>query len=225
MTNAILFDTETTGLHEPQPTEAAWLRFASFAQLFEAEEYVERFKPGKPIELGALATSHILPHELENCRSHTEFLLPGGIDYLVGQNIDYDWKVAGCPDVKRICTRALAKLVWPDLDSYTQSALLYHVLGANETTRERLRDAHSALADVKNCRIILQELIDELRLMGYPLRSWEDLWLVSEEARRPKVMPFGKHQGLPIGEVPRDYKIWLLKQPDVDPYLRQALEA
>jgi exodeoxyribonuclease X len=37
-------------------------------------------------------------------------------------------------------------------------------------------------------------------------------------------MPFGKHRGVAMAEVPADYKRWLRGQPDVDPYLRQALE-
>ena len=44
-------------------------------------------------------------------------------------------------------------------------------------------------------------------------------------ARIPTVMTFGKHKGMVIKDVPRDYVRWLLGQPDVDPYLRQALTA
>jgi exodeoxyribonuclease X len=54
--------------------------------------------------------------------------------------------------------------------------------------------------------------------------SWEALWAHSETARVPTVMPFGKHRGVAMAEVPADYKRWLRGQPDVDPYLRQALE-
>jgi exodeoxyribonuclease X len=36
-------------------------------------------------------------------------------------------------------------------------------------------------------------------------------------------MPFGKHKGEPISEMPVDYRQWLLRQPNVDPYLAQAL--
>ena len=38
-------------------------------------------------------------------------------------------------------------------------------------------------------------------------------------------MTFGKHKGTPISAIPGDYKAWLLRQPDVDPYLAQALRA
>jgi exodeoxyribonuclease X len=38
-------------------------------------------------------------------------------------------------------------------------------------------------------------------------------------------MTFGKHKGTPLSEVPKDYVRWLLDQPNVDPYLRQAFTA
>ncbi len=47
--------------------------------------------------------------------------------------------------------------------------------------------------------------------------------MISEDARMPTVMSFGKHKGELIKDIPRDYKRWLLNQPDVDPYLAIAL--
>jgi exodeoxyribonuclease X len=38
-------------------------------------------------------------------------------------------------------------------------------------------------------------------------------------------MTFGKHKGVAITDIPRDYKTWLLNQDNVDAYLRKALEA
>ena len=45
----------------------------------------------------------------------------------------------------------------------------------------------------------------------------------SEAARIPTIMSFGKHKGMPIKDVPADYKRWLLGQSDIDPYLAIAL--
>jgi exodeoxyribonuclease X len=53
----------------------------------------------------------------------------------------------------------------------------------------------------------------------------EALWEASENARLPTHMTFGKHKGLPLSEVPKDYVRWLLDQANVDPYLRQAFTA
>ena len=38
-------------------------------------------------------------------------------------------------------------------------------------------------------------------------------------------MPFGKHKGELISQMPSDYKQWMLRQDNVSEYLRKALEA
>ena len=50
----------------------------------------------------------------------------------------------------------------------------------------------------------------------------ERLWERSEDARIPTHMPFGKHKGVPIAAVPKDYARWLLDQPNVDPAITKA---
>jgi exodeoxyribonuclease X len=120
--------------------------------------------------------------------------------------------------VKRICTLALARSLWPTLDSHTQSALLYYF--ERDTARDQLRNAHSALADVWICSKIVGQIIDKL----HPA-SLDALWEMSEKARIPTIMPFGKHKGEPISQVPTDYKLWMLRQDNVSEFLRKALEA
>ena len=56
------------------------------------------------------------------------------------------------------------------------------------------------------------------------IQSIEQLYLASEEARIPKSITFGKHKGTAIAELPKDYIQWLLRQDDLDAYLRKALE-
>jgi exodeoxyribonuclease X len=87
--------------------------------------------------------------------------------------------------------------------------------------RELLKEAHSAKADVMNCMRILWRVLNVLE--PEEKETWEALWRVSEIARIPTVMSFGKHKGMAIADIPADYKQWLLKQPDVDPYLMKAL--
>jgi exodeoxyribonuclease X len=82
-----------------------------------------------------------------------------------------------------------------------------------------LLEAHSARQDVNNCLLLLDAI---LKKVGDP-ETWEAVWQLSEEARVPDVMPFGKHRGTRIADIPSDYKAWLLRQPDVDPYLVKAL--
>lgn len=220
--NAIIFDSETTGLKDPQMVEGAYLKLADIQTLEVVEEFLQRYKPSKPIELGALATSHIYDEELVDCPPHTEFALPAGTTYIIGHNVDYDWGVIGQPDVKRICTQALSRALWPDADSHSQSAMIY--LHYREHARGLLQNAHAALDDVHNCRRLLVKILEELATRnGASVFSFEDLWMISEEARIPTVIRFGKHAGSKIADIPADYKRWMLAQDNVDPYLRKAL--
>ncbi|QHF03291.1 3'-5' exonuclease [Pseudomonas asturiensis] len=219
---AYIFDSETTGLNDPQLVEAAWLKLGSITDLPVSSEFLGRFKPSKVIELGALATSHILDEELVDCPSHTTFLMPEDTQYLIGHNVDYDWGVIGHPDFKRICTAALSRRLWPDADSHSQSAMIY--LHYRKQATGLLRNAHAALDDVKNCRLLLSKILDALAAkLGRPVEDWEELWSLSEEARVPTVISFGKHNGSLIANLPSDYKRWLLNQADLDPFVRKAL--
>jgi len=212
----IIFDTEATDIKEPVLIEAAWVELESLDPFTVTSPFEQRYNPGKPISLGALATHHIMDEELVDCPPATSFTLPLDVGCIVGHNVDFDWAVIGQPNVKRICTLALARKLWPDLDSHNQSALLYHLERA--TARERLRNAHSALIDVGICGVILDHICQQLGV-----HAIEDLYVESEKARTPTTMPFGKHKGMLLADVPKDYKKWLLTQQDIDPFLRKAL--
>ena len=218
MTKAIIFDTETTGKNEAKMIEAAWIQLDSINPFSTSASFNQRYNPGKPIELGALATHHILDEELIDCPSPESFELPQGLEYLIGHNIDYDWNIIGQPNIKRICTLALSRKIWPTLDSHTQSALFYFLSRPN--AREVLKNAHSALADVKICAVILESVCKTLNISNI-----DDLYTASEAARIPSHMTFGKHKGASITDIPRDYKTWLLNQDNLDAYLKKALEA
>lgn len=215
MTNAIIFDTETTGINDPQLIEAAYIRPDSFANGIK-ESFCKRYKPSKAISLGAMATHHIMDEDLEGCEASESFLLPDGVEYLIGHNIDFDWKVIGQPPIKRICTLALCRHLIPEADSHSLGAMIYYFNRGG--AREMVKGAHSAEADVMMCLFILHAIINLTNA-----DSWEYLWQLSEKARIPTVMPYGKHKGEPIASVPSDYKQWLLRQTDVDPYLVKAL--
>lgn len=220
--STLIFDTETTGLVEPVVLiEAAWRKLDDIQTLRPTEAFCQRYNPGKPVETGAMAVHHILDEDLKDCPASDTFKLPDGAEYLIGHNVDYDWKVIGKPEVKRICTLAMARKLWPDADSHSQSALLYRLTTDRVRVREALKNAHSAEADVRFCAIILKK---ELSIIQPD--SWEALWEYSEVARIPDVMPFGKHRGVPIKDLPKDYVRWALGNlADLDEYLRRALEA
>ncbi|SDH25319.1 3'-5' exonuclease [Nitrosomonas sp. Nm132] len=218
MSKAIIFDTETTGINDPEIVEAAWIEIADLASLDVVNVFHERYKPSKPIQLSAMAVHHIMDEDLVDCPPSSTFQLPDGVEYLIGHNVDFDWTAIGNPDVKRICTLALSRSLWPELESHNQSSMIYFL--HRSIARDLCMHAHSARADVDGNRLLLMSILkDKLKNVS----SWEELWLCSEEARIPKVMPFGRHRGTPIKDVPPDYRAWLLKQPDVDQYLIKAL--
>lgn len=216
---AYIFDTETTGTAEPDIIEAAWLKLDNVNDLNIEEQFEQRYKPTHPNTLGALSVHHIYDEELENCPPCSSFVFPSDAQYMIGHNVDYDWEVCGKPAVKRICTLALSRYVLPHLDSHTQSSLMYYFFRSH--ARDRLKKAHSALADVQNCKYILKKLI---ALLPHPITTWEQLWEQSETARLPKVMPFGKHKGVALAELPSDYQDWLLRQDNMDPYIKLAIQ-
>jgi exodeoxyribonuclease X len=218
MSKILILDTETTGLIEPiQPVEMAWIELDSdLTKIKELGRFERRYKPDKPIEFGAMATSHILEEELQNEISYTQciFDVPEATEYLIGQNIDYDWKVLGKPPIKRICTKALSTWLFPGLDSYSQSALLYYCFGRE--AKPLLKEAHNAMCDIENNLRLFKVLVNSI-LYTYPDLTIETLWELSEEARIPTVVPFGKFKGQPFNAMDIGYVQWWLYKSDTKP--------
>jgi exodeoxyribonuclease X len=231
---AYIFDTETTGPNpeRDQIIEAAWIALPDSVADFSRQHpnklpsTCQRFKPSVPITVGAQATHHILTSDLAGKPDSGEFALPDDVTYLIGHKVDFDWGMAGKPDVKRICTLALSRHLYPEAGSHTQSAMVYlfaRMTGREAEAREALRNAHAALDDVINCGRVLQFLLKKAFSEGYACRNWEDIYMLSEAARIPKVINFGKHKGMAISELPAAYKTWLSAQDGIDPYLLKAL--
>lgn len=220
--SAIIIDTETTGFREKEPIQIAWTHVPDL-DLSPGERYHQRYAPATPIELGALATHHILEEDLIGCEPYEgSFPAPDGTEYLIGHNIDFDCAALHIgQEYKRICTLALSRYLWPDLDSHSLGAMMYFI--DRGAARDRLRNAHDAEADVELTRILLSHILDTLNADMYTtVQTWQDVYFMSERARIPKKMPFGKYKGWAIERVPRDYVNWLARQPDTDPYLMRA---
>lgn len=227
MRQAIILDTETTDIKEPEVIQLAYGgcqintdgTLDSFIFNNSLSRFSKNYKPMGKISLGALSTHHILPSELEGCAPSHEATIPA-VDFIVGHNIDFDWEALGKPRVNRICTLALAQKYYPELDSHTLVAMLYHLLGATERTREIAKNAHDAWGDVWMAAIVLGEMLKD----RVKATSMAHLWELSEDARIPEIIRFGKHAGSRFAEIPRDYLQWILRQQDMDPYVREAAQ-
>jgi len=216
-----IIDTETTTSDRDrlEIIELAFLEMYDIGSV-STLAITKRFKPTGAIDFGALATHHILPEELNDCPPSSHAALPPDAEYIIGHNVDFDWAALGSPPVRRICTMAMARAVWPTLDSHKLGALVYKVNGVTANTTEYLRDAHSAGADCFYCNTVLNGILTTRP----EIQTIHQLWLFSQECRIPKVMTFGKYKDQPVEAVDRGWVSWYRRQNDTDPYLIEAFD-
>ena len=242
-------DTETTGLVAPQACEIGWLHVQDLLADFKNTEidnplsvltddsyfvgtYEQRFRPTKPIELQASKVTGIYMKDVLKCPSITTFEYPKTVKYMIGHNIAYDWRVFGQPEVKLICTKELAQLVFPKgegLKNHKLTSLVEWLFPEEGATL--VAKAHGALLDCKLVYLLLQKILAKLP----QVETWEQLSSLCsqgkksyEELNKPleemKEMPFGKHKGMKFSEIPKDYLKWLQKQDNLSPPLEAAVK-
>ena len=224
--HAIILDTETHTLNG-QPIEIAYAPIQihdAKISLDKTQLFDQLYQADEPISFAAMAVHHILESDLENKPHYTSFQLPTETQYIIGHNIDYDIRAidkcgVDTSSIKAICTLALARKVWPDAEAHNISALIYMITKGSEKAREMIRKAHRADMDIILTANILMHIVHHLKI-----NSIEELYSASEDARIPRSINFGKHKGTAIADLPKDYMQWLLRQDDLDPYLRKALE-
>ena len=223
---AIILDTETHTLNG-LPIEIAYAPVEVHAgklSLDKSQLFDQLYQVNQPISYAAMAVHHILESDLVDQPLYTSFELPADTTYIIGHNVDYDMAaIARCgvetQDIKAICTLALARKVWPQADAHNISALIYLISKGSDKARELLTGAHRADADIILTANILMHIVHHLNI-----HNIDDLYLASEQARIPTKINFGKHKGSLIQDLPHDYINWLLRQDDLDPYLKKALE-
>lgn len=224
--NAIILDTETHQLNG-NPIEIAYAPVEIFEgklTLDKSELFDQLYSVDEPISYASMAVHHILESDLEHQPHFTTFSLPKQTQYIIGHNVDYDIKaIARCgvdtSQIKAICTLALAREVWPQAEAHNISALIYLISKGSTKAREMLKGAHRADADIILTANILMHIVHHLNISNI-----DALYVASEEARIPEQINFGKHRGTAIKDLPHDYVQWLLRQDELDPYLKKALE-
>lgn len=224
---AIILDTETHTLNG-LPIEIAYAPIeieAGKLSLDRSKMFDQLYSIGdEKISFAAMAVHHILEADIVDQPNFGTFTLPTETVYIIGHNIDYDIRaIQTCgvdtQHIKAICTLALARRVWPDAEAHNISALIYMISKGSEKAREMLKGAHRADADIILTANILMHIVHKLNI-----QTIEALFEASEDARIPRSINFGKHRGTAIVDLPSDYVQWLMRQEDLDPYLRKALE-
>ncbi|PPZ93788.1 DNA polymerase III subunit epsilon [Acinetobacter ursingii] len=226
---ALIFDTETHKLHgdiiEAAAMEVKFYNGITTLPIIPTQfDFTKRYKPSEPISIAAMAIHHIVDEDLVKCPSFTKFKLPkDDIEYLIGHNIDYDIEAverAGVDtsNIKRICTLAMARYLWPHFESHNLTALSYQLSCDRKATRRGVIRAHSALNDCKTTYSLLLNIVCERQI-----KSMEELYQFSEMTRTPTHIFYGKYKGSAIKDMD-DYDLgWLLQRTD-EPYLRVSLQ-
>ena len=229
MTKIAIIDTETAKL-EGEVIELAYIEI-NYPQLVPLERTDLFFKPVGEIDYGAMAVHNIIPSELIGCdvtggdlyKKQVEYLET--FDYVIGHNVDYDYKVLSLTKPKKICTLAMARKLIPDT-AHGQNALMYYFFEDKKWVREKVKNAHNALCDVGNCLLIFSKLLELAEQKHYvpdeeisyiPI---EELYEFAEFCRIPDKLHFGKHKGktyLEVAKTDPGYFDWWRNKSDTKP--------
>mgnify|MGYP000019338452 CR=1 FL=1 len=213
-TPTVVLDTETTGLDAP-------IGVVELAHVFindEMEVLSEHcclVNPGRPIDPGAtdihgIKDEHVVGHPPLERAIAPLTALPEII--VIGHNIPFDLRLVGphLNVVGTVCTLALSRQYFPKAPNHRLSTMQEY-LGLPDF------EAHRALGDVITALNVLRRI-----LVGHGLT----LQQVVQRQAKPRmlsVMPWGKHAGKPLIQVPSDYRRWLLAQGNLDQDMRYTL--
>jgi DNA polymerase III subunit epsilon len=233
---AIVLDTETTGLSK----DTDRVLEVAIAWWEGDREYLQRFNPGLPIPPEVTKIHGITDEDVKDCppfAEHARFLADAiqSAEAVIGQNPWYD---QGMLDGE--FARLDMKVTWPTLVCTKRTWDVYeppnerHLMNAYKrfVDRKGFDNAHSAIADTRATKQVLQKQIEVFDLAGV---SWEDLdperklWfgpshhvLVIDQTL---MMNFGKWRGKPVKDVDHGFWKWLLDRDFPKHVLFLALEA
>lgn len=218
----IYFDTETTGVKFDRDKI---IELAAYDPVLN-KTFCEFINPGIPIPQEATNIHHITDEMVKNAPSFKEIALKflefcEGDVVLVAHNgdtfdipfLDFEFKTAGLqlPKYPSVDTLKWSRKYRTDLPKHSLQFL-------REAFNIPANNAHRALDDVMVLHAVFSNMIQDL--------SFEE---VLECMTRKKVldrMPFGKHQGKALKEVPKTYIKWLHENGALDkPENKELLEA
>lgn len=218
ISEAFVLDTETAGL-DGGVCDIAICKINSDLQIiWEVESLID---PERPIAPQASGIHHITDDMVQFEPTLSEFMEMQGYPLdregaiIGGHNVQFDIRMIGefIPRVHRkLCTLKLARVLWPDAPDHKLQTLRY-MFKLDAGT------AHRAMGDVRTCISLLRMVAEErgLDLQGI-------LALVAKPLTLDAKMPFGKHQGTKLKDLPSSYVQWLLNKADnLDADLREAL--
>jgi exodeoxyribonuclease X len=123
----------------------------------------------------------------------------------VAHNAPFDYRLFKdfCGSATLLCTMAAARRLYPKAKNH-KLATLASELGFEDHT------AHRAAGDARTCLELLLHIREKTKLDFGGLLEYGNPFRLQDS------LPFGKHKGVPIGEVPRDYLDWLYDRLEHD---------
>ena len=214
----IALDFETTGLNSGyRPLEIAWVEFDS--HLNEVEQVNSLINPHIPIESGAQRTHGISAEMLVDKPSLDEFLKKTHAGkfadehvLVVAHNASYDVPMFSpyCKKITALCTMRLGQTLYPDAENHKLQTLAALLNVDIEPTHRALNDALTSFYLMKNIATAHSMSIDEM------------LTLI-QSVSLDSPMPFGKHKGTKLRDLPADYVQWLIENLDPGGWVIEAL--
>lgn len=204
-----IVDTETAGLGGGV-CEIAYMRLDEWGRLI-GEPFSRRLNPGRPIEARAQEIHGISDEMVADLPTLADAMTGSTPIYWIGHNASFDQRVCAptLQAAKTVCTLKLARQYFPQAPNHRLDTLREY-LGLSQ------QKAHSALGDIINTHELLTHVLDFTGL---------SLLTLFERQTQPRLlakMPFGKHKGMPMTLVPRDYREWMLSE-EIDNDLRFTL--
>ncbi len=210
---ALIIDTETDQGKDPRPIQVATINVAT------GFEWMKYFNSGRPISPIVIKVHGITDSDVAGLERFEldKFELP---EYLIGHNVRFDWRVIGRPDTKLICTVRLARAAFPEWRYYGQSKCIEQLLGKGEASTLTIA-AHDALGDARMCYLLYKACCERLNIVP---TDYAAAHAISNTASPVGKMPFGKHKGKAIKDVPISYVKWMLANiHNMQPSLYSAL--
>jgi exodeoxyribonuclease X len=211
MNNYLILDTETTGLNG-SVCEIAWVTLDEDLNILDQHETL--VNPERPIEPGARAIHGITDEMCAGKPTLAEVakLLPEN-GYMTAHNCAFDARMLSgvYTPAATLCTLALSR-------QYVKGTTNHKLATLQKELNLPDRKSHSALGDILTVHDLLQHI---LPMTG---RTLEGLFTLASKPRLLLKMPFGQHKGAPMTSVPKDYRDWLAKQPNLDQDMKYTLE-
>lgn len=210
---ALVIDTETDQGRDPRPIQVATINVTT------GFEWMKYFNSGRSISPIVIKVHGITDEDVAGLERFEleQFELP---EYLIGHNVRFDWRVIGSPSAKLICTVRLARVAFPEWSAYSQSKCIEQLLGKGEAHAMTIA-AHDALGDARMCYLLYQACCERLEISP---TNFVAAHAISNKSIPVSKMPFGKHKGKPIKEVPISYVKWMIGTiHDMQPSLYSAL--